>query len=34
MRATGTAGFGAGTEGIVNDGFDSARASAAFCAAA
>ena len=34
MRAARTAGFGAGTESLVNDGLDGARASAALGAAA
>src|SRR5947208_12748286 len=34
VRATGAAGFGAGTEGLVDDGLDGAGATAAFSAAA
>jgi hypothetical protein len=34
MRASGAAGLGAGTEGVVNDGLDGACASTTFCAAA
>jgi hypothetical protein len=34
VRAAGTAGLGAGTESLINDGFDGARASATFGAAA
>jgi hypothetical protein len=34
MRASGLAGLGAGAESLVNDGFDRARASATFDAAA
>ena len=33
VRASGTAGLGAGTEGVINDGLDGARASATLGAA-